>query len=352
MKIKPVILAGGKGTRLWPFSKEVYPKQFLKIFSGKSLFQHTLERHQGSNFDQSLVIIGEEHRFIAAEQIREISVKAEIIVEPEQKNTAPCVMVAALHNVDYKGALLIAPTDHLITNIRYYRSNINSLTHVVSQGKIATLGIEPSYPHTGYGYITIGEDIDKNIFAVKAFREKPSLQIAQHYLSQSFHLWHSGIFLSTPQTLLREAEIYEKSMLESVRNSLQYRQEDKDFIWLSDKHYKKITPNSIDYSILEKSTNLAVIKAKFDWQDIGNWNSLWQVSDKDENNNAVYGNILLEGVNSSYINTNNKLTVVLGVNDLIIVNTDEVTLVAHKSKSEEIKTMVQRLKKPIYSKFI
>ncbi|MCC2647001.1 MAG: mannose-phosphate guanylyltransferase/mannose-6-phosphate isomerase [Rickettsiaceae bacterium] len=347
MRIKPVILAGGKGTRLWPFSKEKYPKQFLRIFSGKSLFQLTLERHQGKFFDDPLVIISKELRFIAAEQIREINIKAEIIIEPNAKNTAPCVMAAALYNINYKGALLVAPSDHLITEINSYKQAISKVSSDIIDGNILIIGIEPIAPHTGYGYIEIGDAVGDNTFKVKSFKEKPDLHLAQTYFESNNYLWHSGIILSTPQFLINEASCYENKMFESIKSSLEKVEKGEDFIWLNRDSYINISSNSIDYSILEKSSKLKLIKAKFDWQDIGNWDSLWQVSEKDENNNAVHGNTLLESVKNSYISTNNKLTAVLGVDDLIIVNTDEITLVAHKSKSEEIKAIVQRLKKPI-----
>ncbi|MDF2965358.1 MAG: mannose-phosphate guanylyltransferase/mannose-6-phosphate isomerase [Rickettsiaceae bacterium] len=346
MKIKPVILAGGLGTRLWPFSNEKHPKQFLKIFSNKSLFQLTLERHKGIYFGTPLIIIGEEHRFIAAEQLREINIDAEIIVEPVQKNTAPCALVAALKYENLEGMLALIPADHLIEDIDSYKASLLKLAaNAVRYDYIFTLGIEPKEPHTGYGYLAAGKHLGEDLFKIKSFVEKPNLELAREYLNKNNYFWNSGILLFRPKVLIDEARILEKSMHDAVVEALQKARLDKDFIWLNREVYSQINANSIDHAILERTFKLAVVKASFDWKDLGNWNSLWQVSSKDENNNAIFGNIVLEGVKNSYISTANKLTAVLGVDDLIIVNTDEITLIAHKNKTEDIKLIVEKLGK-------
>jgi mannose-1-phosphate guanylyltransferase len=303
MKIKPVILAGGQGTRLWPFSEEKCAKQFLKVFPNKSLFQQTIERHSREYFDTPIVIASENQRFIVAEQLREIGVEAEIIIEPISKNTAACVMLAALKEINYDGLIAIIPADHIIEDFDLYLKNMFDAKGPAHDGYIVTLGIKPLNIHTGYGYIKQGLALGYNIYKVQKFIEKPNYELATEYFNHGTYLWNSGIFIFKPNILIEEAKLYENTMLQHVENSLLEASFDQDFIRLNNKYYSKISPNSIDYSIMEKSHKIAVVKADFGWRDLGNWSSLWQIADKDENNNAVFGNTLLEEVSDSYIRT-------------------------------------------------
>lgn len=345
MNIKPIILAGGEGTRLWPFSSSQQPKQFLQVFDKKSLFQLAVTRHQHEIFAETLVITNEEYRFMVAEQLREINVIATIITEPVRKNTLACIMAATLEFMNFDGHLIIIPADHLINNIDQYIIDVTSATKVIGNN-IGTFGIKPDSAHTGYGYLEQGDQLTTNSFKVKNFIEKPDIHTAQNYMNQGNHLWNSGIYLFKPQVLIVEAIKYTTIELAMVKLALDNSIRTSDFIKLDLKYYQQLATKSIDYAIMEKTTEIVTNRVFFDWTDVGSWPALMQVLTRDENNNYIDGNILIEQVNNCYINSK-KLTAVLGIQDLVIINTDEIMVISHKSHLGKINNVVDRLKQQL-----
>lgn len=340
MKIKPVIIAGGTGTRLWPLSRQLYPKQFIKLFDGLSLLQQTVIRNQ--LFGTPSIIVGEEHRFIAAEQLREIDVKADLIIEPIAKNTAPCSIIAALlAEKDKLETVLLLPADHYISEEEKYVNILNqAINHVHT---ITTIGIKPTHAHTGYGYIKINESVAANVYQVEKFIEKPDREIAENYLKDGKYLWNSGIFIYNVKFFLEQAYIINETLFKHSQAALLNATRDLDFIRLNNDYYSLITPISIDYALMEHISNIVVIEASFLWNDLGNWNSLWEISKKNKDNNFLEGDIITEDVKNSYIMSSNKLTSVVGVSNIIIINTEDALLVANKSESEKVKHIVNKL---------
>lgn len=341
MKITPVIMAGGSGTRLWPLSRENYPKQFIKIFDQKSLLQHSLIRN--AKFSKPIVIVGNEHRFIALEQAKEVGIEIDVIIEPEGKNTAPCALLASIL-CDNKDLIILLPSDHYINNLEEYYKSIDSACEAALKSSVSTLGIKPTYPHTGYGYIKLGQNISGESYFVENFVEKPDLQKAMEYFSSNTYLWNSGIFIFRPSEMINLAQEHTKSMFEHVKESLKYSEKDLDFIRLKAEAYSKIIPESIDYAIIEKASNIAVVKASFDWSDLGSFASIWEVSKKDENSNVLIGDIISKDSEKNYAYSPKKLTALVGVSNLIVINTEDATLVADSKSSEEIKHVVKALK--------
>ncbi len=344
MQVLPVIMAGGSGTRLWPLSRENYPKQFIKIFDGKSLLQHSLYRNK--DFGKPVVIVGEEHRFIALEQASEIGIKVDIIIEPEGKNTAPCAIIGALIGLHRKAdSVLLLPADHYIKDLDSYKKTIKEAISSSQKSEISTIGIKPSKPHTGYGYIELGNFIDGSAYKVKNFVEKPNHATATEYFESGKYCWNSGMFAFSPSSMISLCQNHIPDMFEHTYSSLEHASKDLDFLRLSSEEYKKITPDSIDYAIMEKAQNITCIKAIFEWNDLGNFASIWDISQKDEKQNVLLGDILTEESNHNYIYTSNKLVATCGIKNLIIINTEDSILVAHKDEAENIKKIVSKLKK-------
>jgi len=342
MNSKVVIMAGGSGTRLWPMSRSSHPKQFVKIFENKSLFQLSVERNK--IFGDLLVVVGEPHKFIAADQLDEIGVNAEILVEPAAKNTAPCALLSALlANKDYN-AILLLPADHYITDLNHYEATIKKALHQAEQSQICTIGIKPSVPHTGYGYITGTKD-QNNVYKNCQFKEKPDFKTAAQYLIEGGYFWNSGIFACNIAFLLQEAKKLDNKMLTEVMYAFETLSSKTRFLELDKASFDNVPANSIDYTIAERTSGMVMIEADFVWSDLGSWQSLWEVSKKDEDHNHCEGkNILLKDVKNSYIRSN-KLTSVIGVENLVIINTDDALLIADKSRSEEVKELVSTLAK-------
>ncbi|WPY01048.1 Mannose-1-phosphate guanylyltransferase RfbM [Candidatus Trichorickettsia mobilis] len=347
MKIKPVIMAGGVGARLWPLSRQLYPKQFIKIFDGLSLLQRTLLRNQV--FGKPTIIVGENHRFIAAEQVQEINIEADIITEPSSKNTAPCAIIAALtaKQAGYDMVMLL-PSDHWISSEEDYISVIRKSLEYVSTLGICIIGIKPESSNIGYGYIKAKNQIDANIFTVEKFVEKPNLDTALAYfamttLGHGSYFWNSGIFIFKVDFLLKEAQKHQLILFEQVYNSFVSSIEDKDFIRLNKDYYDLIKPISVDYAIIEHLDQMIMVRAEFLWKDMGSWYSLWRSRAKDECNNYFEGDVFARSVTNSYISTGKKLTAVIGLDNVIVINTEDGVLVANKSKVDDISELVAHL---------
>lgn len=344
MKILPVIMAGGSGTRLWPLSRENYPKQFIKIFNGKSLLQHSLLRNK--DFGRPVVIVGNEHRFIAQEQIEEIGLVADIILEPTGKNTAPCAVLSALIATEKKADnVLLLPSDHYIEKEEEYKKDIALALEASLESNITTIGISPSSPHTGYGYIELGDNLTSQIYSVSKFVEKPNLEKAEQYFNSKKYCWNSGMFIFRPEVMLELARQHVLEMVNNVQMSLKESIADLGFIKLEESAYKNIIADSIDYAIMEKAENISVVKSHFIWNDLGSFSSIWDIAIKNEENNVIFGDVFTNNSYDNYIYSNSKLTAAVGVKDLVIINTEDATLVASKAEAEKVKEIAVELKK-------
>ncbi|NDB82984.1 MAG: mannose-1-phosphate guanylyltransferase/mannose-6-phosphate isomerase [Alphaproteobacteria bacterium] len=342
MKIIPVIMAGGRGSRIWSLSRENYPKQFIKIFDAKSLFQLCLTRNK--QFSRPIVIVGPEHRFIAQEQAEEVGIDIEIIIEPVAKNTEACAMIAS-HFIkdDNEACILLLPADHYITSEELYINDIKEARNLLKDYDIITIGIKPSSPHTGYGYIKIGHPISSSSYSVEKFTEKPSLEAVNKFLSSGKFYWNSGILLFNNK-MQEISNILSPQTKKYVESSLLNSEKDLGFLRLAAEDYGKIEPNSIDYAIMEKAQNIALKEASFTWSDLGSFLSVWDSHKKDKSGNLCEGYVLcLEG-EGNYIYSPDKLTVVSGVSDLVIVNTQDALLVTCRNQPEKVKHIVDELK--------
>ncbi|WP_087651895.1 mannose-1-phosphate guanylyltransferase/mannose-6-phosphate isomerase [Acetobacter pasteurianus] len=348
-EVVPVILSGGSGSRLWPVSRGSYPKQFWPLLTEKTLLQETALRGVAAKLCGPVVICNAEHRFIIAEQLRDVGVQdARIVLEPVGRNSAPAIAAAAFLTAekDPNAVLWVMAADAAITDTQRLYKALESAVQAAQAGYVVTFGMKPSRPETGYGYIEEGAPLPdlSGVCRVVRFVEKPDVQTAHQFLESGKYLWNSGMFVTRAGTFLHELQKYEPELYECVRQAVEKRQTDMDFERLDVESFKKSPDISVDYAVAERTDKAAVVPADFGWSDIGSWDSLWELSAKDENANAVYGNVMLEDVHNSYIRTDGTLTVALGVENLTIVVTQDAVMVAHKDRAQDVKNIVQRLK--------
>jgi mannose-1-phosphate guanylyltransferase len=351
--IVPVILAGGSGTRLWPLSRQSYPKQFLYLVDQQfTMLQLTLKRLE--NLSQQvlppIIVCNEDHRFIVAEQLRQIDIThASIILEPFAKNTAPAITLAALQAQELypeqNVSLLVLSADHYIADISAFQHSILLAEQQAQLEKMVVFGVKPTEPHTGYGYIQLGEQIkEKSTYKLDKFVEKPDLQTAEHYISSQNYLWNSGMFMFQTQLFLQELKLHQADIYQCCINAWQHKTTDLDFIRIGSQKFQQCPENSIDYAIMENTAQGVVVCLDVGWNDLGSWSSLWQSNQKDENQNVIFGDVLAEQSQRNYIYSSSRLVTVLGVEDLIVVETKDAVLIAHQDKSQEIKKVVEQLK--------
>lgn len=347
--ILPVIMAGGTGSRLWPLSRELYPKQFLSLSGDQTMLQQTIARLNGVEHSAPILICNEEHRFIAAEQMRLGGFNHDgIILEPVGRNTAPAIALAALHAMHHttqgeESLLLVLAADHIIENVIEFHSAINNAIPHAQQGQLVTFGIVPTSPETGYGYINAGNALD-NAFTVSKFVEKPDLETAQGYLDSGEYYWNSGMFLFKASTYIAALKEHAPEMLAVCEEAMQAPSEDRDFIRVDKDVFETCPDDSVDYAVMEKSENVVVVPMDAGWSDVGSWSALWDVSQKDENNNVSHGDVLHAGSTNSYCYAEHKLIATVGVDNLVIVETKDAILVANKDKVQDVKTIVNQLK--------
>ena len=352
-KIMPVILCGGSGTRLWPISRESFPKQYLTINPDdkKTLLQKTQERIIPlENSLEPIIICNEEHRFIAAEQMREINIKPnKIILEPFGSNTAPAIALAALKAIEENNDphLLVLSADHEIKNNKNFLKVIKKGLDYSSNGKLVTFGIIPKYPETGYGYIEGDKPfkIDKiEGTKIKRFIEKPSPQLAQKLIINKLFTWNSGMFLFKAKTILSELNKYAPKVLENCKNSMKEKYYDYDFQRLDKESFKKCPNISIDFAVMEKTDNGYVLPLDAGWSDVGGWKSIWENSEKDKQGNLVHGKVILNNTKDSFFKSEDRLIVGIGINNLVVVETNDAVLIANKNDTESVKKIVMDMK--------
>ncbi|MDO6539757.1 mannose-1-phosphate guanylyltransferase/mannose-6-phosphate isomerase [Alteromonas stellipolaris] len=344
--MKPVILAGGSGSRLWPKSRAALPKQFLSLTSKNTMLQDTVSRLNGIKTESPIFICNDAHRFLVAEQLRQKNVAhGGILLEPVGRNTAPAIALAALH-ATLKGedpTLLVLAADHLISDVPAFHAAIEKASVLAEQGKLVTFGIVPTEPHTGYGYIKAGEKLTEG-FGVEKFVEKPDLETAQGYVSSGKYLWNSGMFMFKASRYLEELEKYSPEILSVCKEAIETESPDLDFIRVDADVFSKCKDDSIDYAVMESTDSAAMVSLDAGWSDVGSWSSLWEASAKDDNGNVTIGDTILENTNNSYVNAEERLVSVIGLDDVIVVETKDAVMVAHKNDSQSIKDVVNKLK--------
>ncbi|MCF8478863.1 MAG: mannose-1-phosphate guanylyltransferase/mannose-6-phosphate isomerase [Rhodospirillum sp.] len=347
--IVPVILSGGSGTRLWPMSRSAYPKQFLPLASGDSLLQDTLTRMSGVPFTGPMVICNEAHRFVVAEQARAIGLEPEaIVLEPVGRNTAPAAAAAALLAREaHPGALvLLAPSDHVIAKPEVFRQAVMDAVPAALDGRIVTFGIVPDKPETGFGYIKMGEAVveGSKVHRVERFLEKPDLATAERMLAQGGYLWNGGLFLFQVDSFLVEMERHAPEILEGTRAALEAATTDIDFTRLDRALFEAIKGDSLDYAVMERTDKAAVIASDIGWSDLGAWSALWEIGEKDGAGNVTRGDVLLHDVSGSYVRSEGPLVAVAGMDDVLVIATDDATLVAPLDRAQDVKALVEILK--------
>jgi mannose-1-phosphate guanylyltransferase/mannose-6-phosphate isomerase len=348
--IHPVILSGGSGTRLWPMSRSLYPKQLLALVGERSLLQETALRVIGDpGFAAPLIVANEEHRFIIAEQLREIgAVPDALVLEPVGRNTAPAATVAALRFAaeDPDALMLVMASDHVILDVTAFCDGVHRAAAAARAGYLVCLGIAPDRPETGYGYIGRGAPLAgcEGAFAVDGFVEKPDSARAEQYLSAGTYLWNGSIFLFPVGLYLAELERLRPEMLAACQEALKAARSDTDFIRLDKAAFARCPSDSIDYAVMEHTARAAVVPVAMGWSDLGSWDALWEMGAKDERGNALAGNVVAEATSNCYLRSEAGLVAVIGVDDLVVVATDDAVMVAPRNRTQEVRTLVDRLR--------
>jgi mannose-1-phosphate guanylyltransferase/mannose-6-phosphate isomerase len=344
--ILPVIMAGGTGSRLWPLSRELYPKQFLTVKGNESMLQQTVARLSDLEHQAPLLICNEEHRFIAAEQMRLGGYQhGGIILEPVGRNTAPAIALAALQAVNNgeDPVLLVLAADHVIENEEAFTSSVEKALPFAQNNQLVTFGIVPSEPETGYGYIKSGKQ-EGDAFSVEEFVEKPDLETAKEYLACGNYYWNSGMFLFKASCYLQELEKFNPDILDVCKRAIAAPAQDMEFIRVDKEIFQTCPDDSIDYAVMEKTEAAMVVPMDAGWSDVGSWSALWAVSDKDNSNNVIKGDVITVDSTNNYIDAENKLVATVGVDNLIVVETKDAILVANKDKVQDVKAVVNKLK--------
>jgi len=340
--IKPVIMAGGSGTRLWPLSRASHPKQFLPLMGEKTMLQQTVERLSGLPTSESIIICNEEHRFFVAEQLREIDAASKILLEPVGRNTAPAIALAALVEKESDPLLLVLAADHVVADQASFTDAVLTAVPLAEAGKLVTFGIVPLEPHAGYGYIEVGESLG-GAYVVDSFKEKPDVGTAAEYLSHGGYYWNSGMFLFRASRYLEELDNHRSDIAGACELAVRSIHSDLDFIRIDADQFAACPADSIDCAVMEHTSSAVVVPMEAGWSDIGSWSSLWDVCDKDEAGNHVRGDVMLLDVANSYVRADDKLVTLLGLNDVVVVSTKDATLVARKDRVQEVKAFVSQL---------
>jgi len=348
-RIVPVFLSGGSGTRLWPVSRESYPKQLWPLMSERSLLQETALRAVGPGFAPPIVVCNHEHRFLIAEQLRAAGIEgARILLEPVGRNSAPAIAAAALlvAETDPNAVLWMMAADAAITDTAALQTALEVAARAASVGCIVTFGMKPTAPETGYGYIEPAGPLPgaEGAFAVARFIEKPDTETAERLVTGGRHFWNSGMFLFTAQALLNELQAHAPEILPPVRQAVAERKTDLDFIRLGVDAFTACPSISIDYAVAERSSHAAVVPADIGWSDVGSWGALWELGEKDPAGNVTHGDVVLENAEDCYVRTDGMLTAVVGLKDAVVVVTQDAVLAMDRAHAQDVKKIVERLK--------
>ncbi|MHB9954126.1 mannose-1-phosphate guanylyltransferase/mannose-6-phosphate isomerase [Vibrio campbellii] len=344
--ILPVIMAGGTGSRLWPLSRSLFPKQFISLASDLTMLQETMTRLKGIEHSSPIVICNEEHRFLVAEQIRQQSLKCDgIILEPAGRNTAPAIALAAMKAIQdgHDPLLLVLAADHVINHPQRFIDSVEQAICPAREGHLLTFGIVPNKPETGYGYIKAGEAFS-GVYKVDQFIEKPDIARAKEYFESGQYYWNSGMFLFKATRYLEELKEYRPDIFEACEKALAGARNDLDFIRLDESAFLSCPDESVDYAVMEKTSSALVVPMDAGWSDVGSFSALWEVSDKDEKGNVTTGDVLTDQTHDSYIYSQNKLVSTVGVSNLVVIETKDAVLVADKNKVQDVKNIVSVLK--------
>ncbi len=348
--IHPVIMAGGTGSRLWPLSRQLNPKQFLTLTDGTlSMLQSTVARLDGLDAEKPLLICNEEHRFLAAEQMRQFGHEdVPIILEPCGRNTAPAIALAAIQLSASAGSedplMLVLAADHLIKDTKAFQQGIGKAIPLAKQGKLVTFGIVPSHAETGYGYIHRGPELASDCFEVDSFVEKPDLETANAYLASGDYLWNSGMFLFSARAYLKELETHRPDILAACEAAIADARKDLHFTRVNAELFEKCPSESVDYAVMEKTDKAAVVALDAGWSDIGSWSALWDVSTKDETGNSLTGDVIARDTANTLVRADSRLVATVGVDNLVIIETKDALLVAHKDKVQDVKNVVEQIR--------
>jgi mannose-1-phosphate guanylyltransferase/mannose-6-phosphate isomerase len=354
--ITPVILAGGSGTRLWPLSRQLYPKQFMQLVESHTLLQSTLLRLSPlDGIQPPIVICNDEHRFIVAEQLREIGIQPQaIVLEPVGRNTAPAIAVAGLMAwpKEEKSILLVLPADHHIEDRQGLAQTVTQGLRFAQQGRLVTFGVEPQTPETGYGYIRKGEPIaaervsedGRPVWRIDQFVEKPDLETARSYLASGDYCWNSGMFMFRADRLLEELQTHAPDILSACRRAIAKAETDLDFYRLDKAAFEACPSESIDYAVMEKTDCGVMVALDAPWNDLGSWEALWQAGQKDGDGNVVHGDVCLQDVKNSFVYTSGRLVTAVGLSDHVIVETKDAVFVAPRRHVQQVKALVDKLK--------
>lgn len=350
-KLYPVILSGGSGSRLWPLSRAHYPKQLLPLSGDNTMLQDTALRvSDATRYHAPLIIANNEHRFIVAEQLQQAGLSPRsIVLEPLGRNTAPAVTVAALmlQREDPEAIMVLLPSDHVVGDLEAFASAVDSAADAAKGGKLVTFGITPRHPETGYGYIRQGEALAAHdgTFSVAGFVEKPDLPTAESYLAAGNYLWNSGMFVLPARVYLEEIARLAPEILKQSNLALEKSFRDLDFVRLDEHAFAACPSDSIDYAVMEHTENAAVVPADIGWNDVGAWPALWDIAEKDTDGNVSTGDNLLRDVANSYIRgEDDRLIAAVGLEDMIVVSTDDALMIAPKDRAGEVKDLVESLK--------
>ncbi|EUC14738.1 mannose-1-phosphate guanylyltransferase/mannose-6-phosphate isomerase [Paraburkholderia hospita] len=350
MNIHPVVLCGGSGTRLWPMSRGGFPKQYLKLTGEQSLVQQTVSRLSGiHDIARPIVVTNNEQRFFVAEQLRQIDANpSAIVLEPVGRNTAPAIAAAALLalNTSPDALLLVLPSDHVILQDAIFVKIAEAAAQVAKDNYLVTFGITPTEPHIGYGYIRSGAPLADGVqaYTVDAFVEKPDATTAGRFVKEGGYYWNSGMFMLKASTYLEELRRFEPEIARQAELSLKHATRDNDFIRLEAEAFAACPNISVDYAVMERTERAAVITvADLGWNDIGSWTALAEIAKRDEQGNAILGDVLTESVSNSYIRAEHRMVAAIGLDDIVIVETADAVLVAHRDKAQDVKKIVERL---------
>ena len=346
-RINPVLLCGGVGSRLWPVSREARPKQYLNLIGEQSMLQQTLGRLHGLPLASPIVVCNEQHRFLVAEQLRQLGIGSpSIVLEPAGRNTAPAIAIAAIDALtkDPEAVLLVLPADHHIADVEALQSAVNEALTVVDEGRLITFGLIPSRPETGYGYIRCGDRLLGSISELAQFVEKPDVATAETYLESGDYVWNSGMFMFRADAYCEALATHRPEMLKICRDAMAAASTDMDFVRPDPELFASCPSDSIDYAVMEKTDRGAVVSLDCGWSDIGAWSALWEAGSLDASGNVAVGDVVLDNSRNSYVRSQSRLVTATGIDDLVIVETADAVMVADRHSVQDVKNIVNTLK--------